>query len=116
MKTIEYFNKAVAEKMGVDQHLVKKINDYFWRIGVRRNIAELNHRSLYIKDLGTITVSRYKLYQRIETVIKRIRRLRDSDRFKELTKERKMANYYQTLKAMLRLRNEIAIEYYNKEL
>lgn len=115
MKNIDYFNKAIAEKKGLENDIVRKVNDFFWRKGVRKNLTDVNYRSLYIKHLGTITVSKYKLDKKIEHLIKRIRSVRVSPKFKEETKELILAKYYDSLKAMLKRRNEIALEYYNRD-
>lgn len=114
MKKPDFFNKAVSEKLGIDINIVKQVNRFFWREGVRKNISKATHRSIFVKNIGTFTVKRKVLYSQIYDVIWRIRRIRCAKRYKETTKITIENQLIENLRNLLILRNEIAIERYNK--
>ena len=124
MKKPDFFNKAVSEKLGerLKQQLpnhnpfdvVKLVNRFFWREGVRKNISKAEHRSIFVKNLGTFTVKRKVLYSEIADMIWRIRRIRKAKRYKERTRNIIETQLIENLRNLLALRNEIAIERYNK--
>lgn len=113
MKKPDFFYKACAEKEELDFNLVKKVNTYFWRKGVRANLASAKYRAIFIKNIGTITISRYKLNEEIKELIAKIRNTRKSQKLKPQTIEKALIFYYQNLKELLKRRNEIAWEVYN---
>jgi hypothetical protein len=106
MKTPDHFNKATAEKLGIDLKIVKEVNTYFWRYGVKRNLSEANYNAIFIKNFGTITVSRHKLRTEIRKVINDIRGLETY--YKQDQKEELKERLYIKLKRLCERRNEIA--------
>lgn len=116
MKTIEQINRAIAEEKGLPFEVVRAVNDYFWRKGIRKNMTDITHRSIYIKNIGTITVSMYKLKSQISKIIKKIRAVRVSTKYKEETKQLILDKSFRELKEMLIKRNEMATEYYKNLL
>lgn len=109
MKTPDHFNKATAEKLGIDLKIVKEVNTYFWRYGVKKNLSEANYNAIFIKNFGTITTSRHKLRKEILETISKIRHIDNYPR-PELREEIK-ARLYIKLKKLCERRNEIAHSY-----
>jgi hypothetical protein len=110
MKTPDYFNKATAEKLGKDLKIVKEVNAYFWKNGVKRNLSEANYNAIFIKNFGTIAVSRHKLRKEIKVIIKNIRTL--DNIYKPDVREETRIRLYTKLKRLLERRNEIANSYF----
>ena len=113
MKKPDFFNKACSEKLDLDLNIVKKVNSYFWKKGVKSNLSNAKYRAIFIKNLGTITVSYYKLNREILEIIAKIKALRVHKRKKELTKKLAIGNLTRNLTELLKRRNEIAWELYN---
>lgn len=118
----DFFNKTIAEKLGerlkkeLPDHnplsIVKQVNRYYWRKGVRKNLSEANYTAIFIKNLGTIAVSQKKLRKHIFEVIEGIRKVRNS---KWITPEKKIIieeRLINNLKKLLVRRNELALLYY----
>ena len=112
MKKPDFFNKACAEKLGIDITVVKKVNSYFWKKGVKSNLSKAKYRAIFIKNFGTISVSYYKLNVEIIETIAKIRALRVHKRKKEITKKLAIGELTRNLTQLLKRRNEIAWELY----
>ena len=110
MRKPDYFYQEVARKLGVDLKLVRDVNKWFWSQGIKKNISKATHRSLYIKHLGTVTMSRKKLYNEIYYTIRRIRKTRSSNYRGEISKAQILASYYERLRTLLHHRNLWAVE------
>ena len=113
MKKPDFFNKACSEKLNIDLAVVKKVNSYFWKKGVKSNLSNAKYRAIFIKNLGTITVSYYKLNREILEIIAKIKAIRVHKTKKELTKKLAIGNLTRNLTELLKRRNEIAWELYN---
>ena len=110
MRKPEHYYREVAEEEGESFAVVKEINNFFWKEGVKHELKNLNHTSIFIKNIGTITVSKYKLYREIRLFIRKIRMLRISEKFteeKKLIIEEKFKN---KLRKLLNKRNDIIKE------
>lgn len=113
MRKPDYFYQEVARKLGLDYRLVRDVNKWYWSQGIRKNISQAAHRSLYIKHLGTVTMSRRKLYAAIYKTVRVLRSLR---RMPEGTRRTEMvASYEQQLRQLLQQRNQWALENYKKQ-
>jgi hypothetical protein len=110
MKKPDFFDKACAEKLSIDLAVVKKVNRYYWKKGIKSNLASAKYRAIFIKNFGTITVSRYKLNEEIKELIAKIRNTRKSTKLKPESIEKALIFYYQNLRELLKRRNEIALE------
>ena len=107
MKGLKDFSKEAAAKLGVDESVAYEVNKFFWN-NIRRATHDLSYPSIYIKNLGTLNLSRYKLYKSIVTEIKRIRAVRAN---KELIEERKdqiLKTRIKRLRLLLTKRNQLA--------
>lgn len=114
MKKPDFFYKAGAEKLGEDPKLVRAVCDWYWKKGVRAQLSKAAHRSVFLKSIGTIAVSRYKLYKSIAEQIKKIRLVRGSRFLTPGKKDILLTAHYQNLRALLLQRDEIAREKFAK--
>lgn len=114
MKNIDIINRTISERTGIDEDVVKAVNKYFWKHGVKKNLSTLNDNALFIRGLGTIVVSRYNLRKMIYATIGKIRGIRNSTKFKETTREIYLEELYGRLRRLLKSRNELAKQYKNE--
>lgn len=105
-----YFYDEVARSKGLDYKLVRDINKWFWSQGVRRNMSEATHRSIYIRFIGTITMSRAKLNREILKIIRAIRYTRSRKFIRESSRDMILEQKYTIIRSLLWHRNQFAIE------
>lgn len=74
MRTIDHLNPIVAEEKNLPLELVEAVNKWYWNEGITKNLSQANHRSLFLPNLGTISISRYKIREQISELIQKIRR------------------------------------------
>jgi hypothetical protein len=111
MKTIEYIIKKVAEKNNVDEKLVDKIIRHHWRKDIKKEMVLMNHTSIYLRYIGTITYSKIRVRQQIFKLIHKIKRVRSSDKYTEEKREQILTNYFIYLRKLLHQRNILALNY-----
>lgn len=109
IKTIASVSRKVAQKLSLNEDLVKKVNSFYWK-SVKESISSGEHTSIHIKHLGTLTSSRYKLNNRIKQIIKQIRYLKTNQ------KDLKVPEKVEELKSLLRRRSELAKAYQQNEI
>jgi hypothetical protein len=114
--TINNVNKEVARELGIDEAIVKKINAFYWK-GVKGAIASGEHTSIYLKNIGTLSISRNKLNKNILYLIKQLRFFKNTtEEFKKKTREEYIAELSEQLRKMLARRNDIAKLYRETEI
>ena len=110
MKKPEHYYKEVSEELGESTAIIKEIYNFYWKEGIKDPLKKLEHSSIFIKNIGTITVSKYKLYREIRFFIRKLRMLKFSQKF---TPEKKLVieeKYKGRLRALLKRRNELIKE------
>jgi DNA polymerase III delta prime subunit len=55
-----YFKKLTAEKLGLEEELVKDVVELYWK-DVRKAITELQHYAINVEGLGTFLTKPWKL-------------------------------------------------------
>jgi hypothetical protein len=108
---IEHLNPQTAKHLNLPLDVVTKANDFFWRQGVRKNLSEANYRSVFVRHLGTITISRYSLREEITILIRKIRALRNHEYAQSSHRIAAEKVNMETLKKLLIKRNELAKDY-----
>lgn len=112
IETINVVNKEVSKILKLDEELVKIVNKFYWRYGVKQAIQSGEHTSIFIRNIGTLTISRTKVNRKIVKIIGQIRTLLNPERqFKVKTREQCIEEKYVMLRTMLKRRNDIAIAY-----
>jgi len=112
MKDIHIVSKLVARENNLDPDLVEDVNAFFWKVGVRAALSSMDYTSVSIKHIGTITVSKRKVDQMIITLIRKIRNIRKSTRYKQSTTELLLELNYDKLRKALKQRNILAKQFY----
>lgn len=110
MRSLESYYAQAATELDIPLSTVKKVNNYFWRVGVKESIKNVNNTSIFIKNLGTFSVSKYKLYREIKRVIRFIRGIRISPKYTEQKRQDILKSYYYNLNKLLEKRNQLAKE------
>lgn len=111
MRNLDYVCSVISKELDLPLDLVTKINKEYWR-EVKRKMNDLESTSIYVKKLGTFTVSRYMINKKIKKTIGIIRGTRKSKRYSELKREEVLKKLYSRLRKLLYQRNEIAKLYY----
>lgn len=111
IETINIVNKEVSKTLGLDEETVRLVNKFFWRQGVKKAIQSGDHTSIWIKNIGTLAVSRNKVNGKIKRLIASIRALELPRDYKIKTKEQFLEEKYNQLKMLLARRNDIAKAY-----
>lgn len=113
MRNIDYVCSSVAKDMDLPLELVTKINKEYWR-EVKRKMNDLESTSIYVKKLGTFSVSRYMINKKIKKNILIIRGTRKSKKYSELRRQEVLKSLYERMRKLLFQRNEIAKLYYER--
>ena len=111
MRNLDYVCSVISKELDLPLDLVTKVNKEYWR-EVKRKMNDLESTSIYVKKLGTFTVSRYMINKKIKKTIGVIRGTRKSKRYSELKREEVLKKLYSRLRKLLYQRNEIAKLYY----
>ncbi len=112
--TINLVNREAARILSKDETLVKLVNRFFWKEGVKEAVQSAQHTSIRIPKIGTLVISRNKVNKKILRIIQSIRELQRPEKtFKEKTREQCLTERYTELTLMLKRRNDIAIAYKN---
>lgn len=115
MKNINIVNKIIAKQLNKPLHLVASINSFYWKTS-KKKLIDAEPTTLYWKHIGSITISKYKLYNEIHKTIDKIRSVRSSPKYNEKTRVVRLEALTARLIAMLRHRNQLALDEYNKRL
>lgn len=113
MRNIDYVCSSVAKDMDLPLELVTKINKEYWK-EVKRKMNDLESTSIYVKKLGTFSVSRYMINKKIKKNILIIRGTRKSKKYSELRRQEVLKSLYERMRKLLFQRNEIAKLYYER--
>lgn len=113
MKTINIVNKIVATNLGIDVKIVEKINKAYWK-EILINLTEVREEPVHIKKLGTISASPFKTSKYIIHLLNKIKSVKESVKYTDITKERIIRDAKKYLTILLKKRNQFAIENYNK--
>lgn len=116
MKNIDLVNNIISERKNLKENVVKAINKYYWKQGVKKKMSTLESSSVFIKGFATFTVSRYNVRRLIKKTIIQIRNLRKSTKYKDSTKVIYSEELYNKLRMLLAKRNELANFYYNERI
>lgn len=113
MRNIDYVCSSVAKDMDLPLELVTKINKEYWK-EVKKKMNDLESTSIYVKKLGTFSVSRYMINKKIKKNILIIRGTRKSKKYSELRRQEVLKSLYERMRKLLFQRNEIAKLYYER--
>jgi len=110
MKKPEQYYREVADELKLDLSDIRQANSFFWNIGVKEPLREIKHTAVFVKNIGTVVVSRNKLYNEIRRIIRAIRNIRVSVKYRDDKKKEMIDSYMKSLKDLLRKRNELIKE------
>lgn len=113
MKNIDYIISKTSNDLKIPKDKVKPLVDEYWST-LERKVSKMESTTIFIRDVGVITISKFKLRGYIIELLYKIRR---AVRYgKTHTMENKvMVRYYNRLRKSLAQRNIIAIHFKNKK-
>ena len=110
MKNLDYIILKTANDLDLDKETVKTLVNAYWN-EVNRKVIGFETRTVGIRGVGTITISKYKLRDYILKKIRIIKRLKLSKKYSEQKKAEMIAEAKEKLRMALKHRDEIAKEY-----
>lgn len=110
MKLPDTYYREAADKLNLPISLIKSVNNFYWKNGIKKNLSNVSYNSLFIKNFGTIVISKYKLNKEILTIILKIRNIRKSEKFRQETKDMMIEGYKNNLRKLWKKRNDIIKE------
>jgi hypothetical protein len=99
--------------MDIPKEKVKVIVDAYWD-GVYKKLLNLDSTTVFIRNVGLITISKFKLRKFIYKFIDKIRFLNKGDNYSEQQKQKLNPLYIKKLRKALFQRNIIAKDYAKK--
>lgn len=114
MKTISIVNKVVASNLNLDIKTVELVNKYYWK-DIVKNLTSLAEHPVHIKKIGTIVASPYKTNKYIQYLIKKIKKVEESTKYTQITKEKIIKGLKSQIADLWKKRNQFATEFYNKQ-
>lgn len=106
--TINTITKMIVNETNESEPLVKKVYAHYWA-SVKEAIASGKHTSIWLRNIGTFTVSRHKVNMLIKKMIIRVRKIKTTNTtFMRKTKDQMLLETINDLKILCSLRNEIA--------
>jgi len=114
MKTINIVNKMVATNLNLDVKIVEKVNKLYWK-EIVRNLTTLAEEPIHIKKIGTIVASPYKTNNYIKYLLNKIKKVKSSPKYTDLTKERIVIGIKEQIANLWKKRDQFALEFYNKQ-
>lgn len=103
MKNIDYVNKKQAKEKGLPVDTVEKINSFYWDT-IKKKLRALESQGVYIKELGTLGVSPYKINEYIKNLRKYIKNIRGSFKYGPDKKEQIIRDYKKVYKKCIDMR------------
>ena len=112
MRNIDYINLHTSKKLGLPVDVVKKVNSYYWH-SVKNAMRSMDDDAIYIKEIGTFSVSNYKIKAHIKGLRKYIKNLRNSYKYTEARKEIIIRHYKNVYSKLLKAQknNEEILNY-----
>lgn len=115
MKNINIVNKIVAKKLDKPLSLVNLVNHYYWKTS-KEKLTNYEVTTIFWKHIGSITISKYKVYREIERIIKRIRNIALNEVYSQEAKDSVTEQQLVKLRKLLKHRNQIAQDEYDKRI
>jgi hypothetical protein len=115
MKNINIVNKVIAKKVDKPLHVVAAINSHYWKTS-RDKLVKAEPTTIFWKHIGSITISKYKVYSEIRRFIKKIKTTRVSEKYSQEGRERILRIAYERLTMLLKHRNNIAQDEYDQRI
>lgn len=113
MKGIDYVIKETAAREFQPEEQIKKLLTKYWK-EIYNSVLSLEHNTVAVRNLGVMTVSKFKLNNFIKKRISKIKLIKKKN-ISEITREKLLNQHYNRLKIALERRNSLAIQYYKDQ-
>lgn len=110
MKNIDNIILKTSKDLDLSKEKVKIVIDKYWET-VSYRLTHLESTTIFIRNVGLITVSKFKLKNYIKKLIANIRFMKRSEEHDEDIKQKTIVNYTNKLSKALKQRNIIAKHY-----
>ena len=104
----------VATNLNLDVKIIEKVNKLYWK-EIVRNLTTLAEEPIHIKKIGTIVASPYKTNNYIKYLLNKIKKVKNSTKYTDQTKERIVIELKEKIAILWKKRNQFATEFYNKQ-
>ena len=115
MKDINLVNKIISREHNIPLNKVAAVNSFYWKAS-RDKLINYEVTTIFYKHIGSITISKYKIYKEIGKAIRRIRKVRSTDKYGDDAKEKIIEQVKTKLRKLLYHRNNIAKDEYDKRI
>lgn len=116
MKGIEHAIKKTAIDSGIPEDQVRMIVERYWQEVYSKMVKGMDDgkTTLFLRNIGMFTISKFKLTNFIKKRIDKIRGMRKSDKYTDEQKKEFEKNQFQKLELSLKYRNLVARDYAEK--
>jgi len=116
LKNIDYVIRKTALEMEIPETEVKAIIDWYWGQIYQKMVNGMDDdkATLFLRNIGLFTVSRYKLNNFIIKKLDKIKGMTVSTKYSEEVKKNFIERQKSKLKLSLKYRNLVAIDYAKK--
>lgn len=115
MRSIDYVNLTISKQLGIPLNVVESVNKEYWR-EIKRKMNTCESTNIYVKKIGTFSVSKYLINKKIGKTIGYIRSVGRNEKFSEEKKIEIINSVKQDLRKLLYQRNELAKIKYERPL
>lgn len=114
MKNIDYINSVIAKKYSLNPDIIKKINSNYWNT-VKAEMRSVENQSVFLKEIGTIEVSQFKINRHIAQIRTYIKNMRGSKKFTDAKKEIIINKYKERYSKCLKMRKQVDEDIQNQK-
>ena len=115
MKNISIVNKVIAKKLNKPLSLITTVNHFYWKTS-REKLTSIEPVTIFLKNIGSITISKHKLYGEIKRLINKIRKTKTYERYNQESKDKIISETKIRLTKLLYHRNIIAQDEYDQRV
>jgi len=116
LKNIDYVIKKTAADLKLPEEKIRPVIEAYWKAVYNKVVNGLDpgKTTLFMRNIGLFTVSRYKLNNFIQKRIDKIRGMTKSDKYTDKQKEEFIERHKKKLSLSLKYRNLVAKDYAEK--
>lgn len=113
MKGLDFVIKKTSFDLNLPEDQVKKLLNAYWK-EIEQQLVKIESTTVSIKNVGVFTVSKLKIRNFIFDTIRKIKKMRESNKFLEENKTKYLELHLGKLKNALKHRTILAKDYAEK--
>lgn len=115
MKNINIINKVISKNLDIPKTTVDLVNSFYWKAS-KEKLIKCEVTTIFWKHIGSVTISKYKVYRNIKHIISKIRKTKVSEKYGDVARIKVLNQAYERLRMLLVHRNNLAIDWYDKRI